>query len=123
MKRISNPTAPWPILKFLLLPFLLIFAECAILHGAGEESAQFKGHQVTLAWEPAATHVAGYYVYRESPPGSSPTKLTEKPITGPEYQDRAVVPGNTYAYYVTTVGDRGRESAPSNRVTATVPAQ
>ena len=79
---------------------------------------------IRLAWNPSPeADVAGYYVYRASPPGGPYVRLTPAPFPATVYTDRAVERGRTYVYAVTAV-DRARrpnESARSNEATAAVP--
>lgn len=79
---------------------------------------------VRLAWNPSPEpDVAGYIVYRASPPGGPYVRLTPGLVTATVAADRTVERGRTYAYVVTAVdrAKRVNESARSNEVTATVP--
>jgi fibronectin type 3 domain-containing protein len=79
---------------------------------------------VHLAWNPSPEEdVAGYLVYRASPPGGPYVRLTPAPLRAAVYTDRAVAQGQTYSYVVTAVdrAKRPNESARSNAATATVP--
>jgi len=60
-------------------------------------------------------------VYRLSPSGP-PVKLTNEIVYGNQYIDKAVEPGQTYTYFVTSVDFKGKESEKSPKITATVPA-
>lgn len=79
---------------------------------------------VRLAWSPSPEEdVAGYIVYRASPPGGPYVRLTPGPVRTTVFTDRAVERGRRYSYVVTAV-DRARrpnESARSNDATAAVP--
>ncbi len=79
---------------------------------------------VRLAWVPSPeADVAGYLVYRASPPGSPYVRLTDVPLRTTVFVDRNVERGRTYSYVVTAV-DRAmhpNESARSNEAIATVP--
>lgn len=79
---------------------------------------------VRLAWSPSPEEdVAGYLVYRASPPGDPYVRLTDLPVRTTVFVDRHVERGRAYSYVVTGV-DRARlpnESARSNEATATVP--
>ena len=77
-------------------------------------------HSVTMSWVASKSPVAGYNVYREFQHGG-PVKLTPQIIPGTQYTDTTVKRGRTYSYYVTSVDSKGTESAPSERITVTVP--
>ena len=77
-------------------------------------------HSVTIIWTASSTPVAGYNVYRSSPP-NPPVKLTEKVVPGTQYTDTTVEAGYTYVYSVTSVDSKGLESRPSENITARVP--
>jgi fibronectin type 3 domain-containing protein len=79
-----------------------------------------KPHSVTISWMPSVSRVAGYNVYRASPP-NGPVKLTPKIVSGTHYIDKAVEAGRTYTYSVTSVDFKGAESAPSGIFTVTIP--
>jgi len=79
---------------------------------------------VRLAWDPSPeADVAGYLVYRASPPGSPYVRLTDVPVRTTVFVDRYVERGRTYSYVVTAVDRamRPNESARSNEAIATVP--
>lgn len=79
---------------------------------------------VHLAWNPSPEEdVAGYLVYRASPPGGPYIRLTPAPLRATVYTDRAVAQGQSYSYVVTAVdrAKRPNESARSNATTATAP--
>src|SRR5258708_822909 len=80
-----------------------------------------KPHSVTISWTASISPVAGYNVYRASPP-SGPVKLTTSIVSGTQYTDRTVEAGHTYTYSVTSVNFNGTESVPSANITVTVPA-
>ncbi|MBI4610989.1 MAG: fibronectin type III domain-containing protein [Candidatus Rokubacteria bacterium] len=79
---------------------------------------------IRLAWSPSPEpDVAGYIVYRASPPGEPYVRVTPGLVQSTVFTDRTVEGGRTYAYVVTAV-DRARranESARSDAVTATLP--
>jgi fibronectin type 3 domain-containing protein len=77
-------------------------------------------HSVTINWTVSKSPVAGYNVYRASPP-TAPVKLTVKIVSENQYTDRTVEAGQTYSYAVTAVDFKGRESKPSANITVTVP--
>jgi len=76
---------------------------------------------VTLSWAASTSPVAGYYVYRISPPGKNYIKLNSEPLTATQYTDPTVEAGHTYTYYVTAVDSKKVESPASKLVSAMVP--
>jgi fibronectin type 3 domain-containing protein len=76
---------------------------------------------VTITWTASTSKVAGYNVYRASPPGV-PVKLTQQIVVGTEYTDRTAAAKRTYSYYVTSVDSKGFESTPSAPINVKVPA-
>ena len=84
-------------------------------------SATTSGHKVELDWNPPAASsnpVSSYRIYRANGTAS----FTKIAATGQTtYTDTAVQSGNTYKYYVTSVGSLGGESKPSNTLTAKIP--
>jgi hypothetical protein len=77
-------------------------------------------HSVTIGWTASPAPVAGYNVYRASPP-NGPIKLTVRIVSALQYTDKTVEAGHTYSYYVTSVDYKGIESDPSKNITVTVP--
>jgi hypothetical protein len=112
----------WPAYRvFYSLPLLalLLSSGCGKLrswYGQKENP-----HSVTIAWTATNPPVAGYNVYRASPPGS-PVKLTLRLVPGTQYTDTTVEAGHTYVYSVTSVDFSGVEGNPSANTTVTVPA-
>jgi len=113
----------WPALR-RLCPFFVVALSLLAGHGnlrnLHAQKAAPKPHSVTIHWNADRPPVAGYNVYRASPP-AAPVKLTAKPISDTQYIDRAVEAGRTYSYSVTAVDSKGRESKPSGIVTVTIP--
>ncbi len=75
----------------------------------------------TLTWIPVeADDLAGYNVYR-SVGGGPFLKMNDTPLRGTRYKDKAVDPGRTYSYRVTTVDNSaaGNESPISEVVKGT----
>jgi hypothetical protein len=111
-----------PVLRaFLVLGFVAL----SLVTGCGKVRSWFhreppNPHAVTIGWAASPTPVAGYNVYRASPPGG-PAKLTLRMVTGLQYTDNTVEAGRTYSYYVTAVDFKGNESNPSKVITVTVP--
>jgi fibronectin type 3 domain-containing protein len=105
---------------------LIAFIGLSLLAGCGKQrssAAQKEAnnpHSATISWTASASAVAGYNVYRESPP-NGPIKLTPGIVSGTQYTDKTVEGGHTYLYYVTSVDSKGVESAPSGKITVTIP--
>jgi len=84
-------------------------------------TASTSGHRVELSWNPpvaTSNPISGYKVYRATGTGSFAKIASPTP---PSYTDTSVQSGNTYKYYITSLGSSGGESAPSNTFTATIP--
>jgi hypothetical protein len=77
-------------------------------------------HRVALNWQPSASDVIGYYVYRGSS-ANGLSRLTGSVETSPNYTDTNVTGGQTYFYAVTSVDSNNVESLPSNQVSVTIP--
>ena len=77
-------------------------------------------HGVDLSWDPSASTVIGYSVYRATISGGPYTKFNSSPNANTNYADNTV-PGQTYFYVITSVGSTGVESGYSNQVSAVVP--
>ena len=74
-----------------------------------------------LSWNPSASLVDGYFVYRSVQPGGPYTRLNPNPVAITFYRDMDVLGGQTYYYVVAaTVGTI--ESVYSNEMEAVVPA-
>ncbi len=113
----------WPALRgFCLysLAALSLVAGCGTLHSWYAQKASDNPHSVTVGWTASKSPVAGYNVYRASPP-NGPVKLTMSLVPGTQYTDRTVEAGRTYTYSVTSVDSKGVESSPSAKITVTVP--
>jgi predicted RNA-binding protein with TRAM domain len=87
------------------------------LTGSG---AQVTQHSVALSWNPNASTVQGYYVYRGGKSGGPYTKISALQA-GTSYSDTTVASGTTYFYVVTALGTNSVESGYSNDAMATVP--
>jgi fibronectin type 3 domain-containing protein len=83
--------------------------------------ADQKVHSVLLKWEPPreGLHLASYNVYRSRPDGTYEPIASGLTVT--TYTDHKVRRRETYSYYVRAVDTAGRESAPSNQASATIP--
>jgi fibronectin type 3 domain-containing protein len=112
------------ICKVRLLAFLslLLLAGCGKLHNLYAQMGSDKPHSVTIRWTASVSRVAGYNVYRASPP-TGRIKLTANIIHETQYVDKTVEVGRTYSYSVTSVDFKGGESVPSEIVTVTIPAE
>jgi fibronectin type 3 domain-containing protein len=106
----------------------LFFAALALLpaacgrNRAADQDARPGHHSVTLTWAASTTPVVGYNVYRAAPPTGPYSKLNSEPIMTTYYADTSVEAGHTYAYHVTAVNGKKRESPATTDVTATVPS-
>jgi hypothetical protein len=78
-------------------------------------------HRVELSWNPSASLVDGYFVYRSVLPGGPYTRLNSFPVAVPFYLDLDVLGGQTY-YYVVAATFGGVESTYSNEMRALIPA-
>ena len=75
---------------------------------------------VTLAWDAnTEPDIAGYRMYFGSPVGSYSEIVNCGNVTNLTIE--TLIPGNTYAFYVTCYNTSGLESEPSNVVQYTVP--
>ncbi len=88
------------------------------LAGTGQQSAT--PHSVDLSWNPDASSVQGYYVYRGNQTGGPYSKITAL-LPATSYVDSSVSSGLTYYYVVTAVGNGSVESAYSNEAVAVIP--
>jgi alpha-tubulin suppressor-like RCC1 family protein len=80
----------------------------------------FSGPQVTLAWDPSASGVVGYNVYRATTSGGYTTPLGSVSAAASSFVDNTVLGGNTYYYVVTAVTPGNIESAHSNELAVVV---
>ena len=86
----------------------------------GGTGVQTTPHSVGLSWNPDASTVQGYYVYRGAQTGGPYAKIsTLQP--GTSYVDASVLSGQTYHYVVTALGTNSQESAYSNEAVAVIP--
>src|SRR5277367_6925611 len=79
-------------------------------------------HTVALNWDRSSSSVTGYFVYRGSKPSGPFTQLNSSPESSPSYSDSTVASGQVYYYYVTAVNSSNIQSADSNEVSVTIPA-
>jgi hypothetical protein len=86
----------------------------------GGTGVQATPHSVDLSWNPDASTVQGYYVYRGAQTGGPYTKIsTLQP--GTSYVDASVLSGQTYHYVVTALGTNSQESTYSNEALVVIP--
>ena len=78
-------------------------------------------HSVTLDWNPSASSVAGYHVYRGGAPGGPYSRITGSIVSALNFKDAEVQSGGRYFYVVTALGADGVESPFSNEVAADIP--
>ncbi len=106
-------------LPLAILAILLVGIVGAVLLRVGADE---KPHSVLLKWDPPAPKpgvtVTGYNVYRSQPDGSFEPLAS---VVAPTYVDTKVSSGTTYHYFVSAVATAGKESPPSNQVSATIP--
>jgi hypothetical protein len=79
-------------------------------------------HTVALTWDRSTSNVTGYFVYRGSKASGPFTQLNSSPEADPSYSDGTVSSGQVYYYYVTAVNSSNIQSADSNEVSVTIPA-
>jgi len=92
------------------------------LSGTGVTTSASK-HTVALTWERSSTSsVTGYFVYRGTKPSGPFAQLNSSPESSPTYSDGTVSSGQVYYYYVTAVDSSNIQSADSNEVSVTIPA-
>lgn len=75
-------------------------------------------HSVALSWNPSASSIIGYRVYRDDGSGYTPLSAIISDLT---YTDSSVISGSSYSYAVTAVDAGGDESVYSNIATAVIP--
>jgi Abnormal spindle-like microcephaly-assoc'd, ASPM-SPD-2-Hydin/Immunoglobulin domain/Immunoglobulin I-set domain len=89
------------------------------LSGMGVQSVTHSG---TLSWIASSTPgVTGYNVYRATTSGGYTTPSNPTPISGTQFTDSTVQPGQTYYYVVNAIDAAGVESPYSNEVSGTTP--
>jgi hypothetical protein len=89
----------------------------SVLTGAGQQK-----HSVMLSWNASTSPVVGYNVYRSTVRGRDYVKMNAVVVTDRlSYKDETVESGKTYYYVTRSVDAKGKESADSVEVVATVP--
>jgi hypothetical protein len=77
-------------------------------------------HSVTLHWQPSASAVIGYFVFRGSSAGTL-AQLTASAVASTSYTDKTIADGQTYVYAVKSINSTNVLSGFSNYVTVSVP--
>jgi len=79
---------------------------------------------IELSWAISTeTDLAGYNVYRSEQAGAPATRLNTELLLTPAFRDMNVQPGHVYFYTVTALDSSGNESAVSEAVSGSVPAE
>jgi hypothetical protein len=93
------------------------------LSGTGTTAPAAVQHSVSLNWQPSASQVIGYFVYRGTPTtvASKLNPSSADPTTS--YTDSSVANGQTYLYSVTSVDANNVESNPTSPLSVTIPNQ
>jgi hypothetical protein len=89
---------------------------------AGTGVATGSKHTVALTWERSTSSVTGYFVYRGTKPSGPFAQLNSSPESTPSFSDSTVSDGQVYYYFVTAVDSSNIQSADSNEVSVTIPA-
>jgi fibronectin type 3 domain-containing protein len=100
---------------FLFLMFVFVVVTPALALGApgNFNVVASPGDKVSLSWDGAAG-AAGYNVYRKAVGKAADfNRLNLSPTNALSYEDRDVVRGKNYEYYVKAIDSDGIESAPS----------
>jgi len=95
--------------------------------GFSGEAGEARTPVIDLSWEPnAEPRITGYRVYRRDTEGAGSNawqRLDAELVPLASYRDATVAAGRKYAYRVTAVNQAGIESARSDEVVETAPAQ
>ena len=78
-------------------------------------------HSAILSWDPSASPVFGYYVYRAVSPFGPYVRLNPSPIAITQFTDVGILSGQSYIYVVTSVSPNTVESSFSDPVAAVIP--
>jgi len=80
---------------------------------------------IDLSWQPVTdSDLAGYALYRregDNPGGTWERISPPQPLVPPAFRDDHVLPGHSYGYAVSAIGQNGHESARSVEAEETVP--
>ncbi|HEY9061702.1 MAG TPA: LamG-like jellyroll fold domain-containing protein [Pseudobacteroides sp.] len=98
------------------------------VNGISLKVAEVSNGFVDIVWtvpSSLTTGLTGYYVYRGSEPGKQDftTPTLDFPLTEARYVDTKIEKDKTYYYVVKAVYEKGKESQPSNEVSATTSGQ
>jgi fibronectin type 3 domain-containing protein len=106
-----------------LVPLGIAILGLAGCHGKSPETRleRLGTHQVTLTWRASTSPVIGYRIYRTTNPNDPPGLIGVTPADTTRFTDNSVEGGRTYFYVVKAFDSANKESAPSNKVTATIP--
>ena len=88
------------------------------MSGTGMAPAQ---HSVSLAWDPSASKVSGYNIYRSGTSGGPYSKMNSGINLTTSFVDMTVSASHTYYYVTTAVNSTGQESTYSNQVQVAIP--
>jgi hypothetical protein len=117
----SNTIVPRRLLFSLVVSVLAIGLTGCYRKSANTPTAGAGIHKITLTWRASSTQVSGYRVYRAANPNDPPSLIAVTPGGATQFVDVTVADGRTYFYVVTAFDSANKESAPSNKVSATVP--
>ena len=81
----------------------------------------FQARTVGLAWDPSASEVNGYYLYRSTSSGGPYTRVNLSIVTETSFIDISALADQNYFYVVTAVAAEGVESILSNEAAAPAP--
>jgi len=79
-------------------------------------------HSTDLSWDPSASQVIGYNVYRGTTKGGPYSQINSALDSSTDYTDSLVTGGTTYFYVVTAVDSSNVESTYSNEVKVVIPS-
>jgi hypothetical protein len=90
----------------------------------GENSAgNAPQYAIDVSWQPVAeADLAGYAVYRREGDGGWQRISPTEPLVPPAFRDTQVLPGHTYRYAVSAIGQNGHQSARSEEAEESVPS-
>ena len=87
--------------------------------GAGTQTTS--PHSVSLTWNPSASTVAGYNLYRGTQSGGPYSRMNSTLLSSTSYDDSGVQSGRNYFYVSTAVDASNNESTFSNEAAAAIP--
>lgn len=86
-----------------------------------QSSTQSSTPVANLSWQPGASGILGYNIYRGTTSGGPYGQLNSSLLSSNAYSDSTVQGGNTYYYVATEVNSSGEESGYSNETEAVIP--